>query len=37
MYGYKRLDIKKIAENFGEKRLSFASDDDLYRYLKIYP
>lgn len=37
MFGYKRLDIKKIAEIFGEKRLSFASDEDLFRFLKIYP
>lgn len=34
---HKRLDIKYVAEVFGEKRLSFASDDDLFKFLKLTP
>ncbi len=33
----KRADLKKIQETLGEKKISFASPEELYHYLKLTP
>jgi Ala-tRNA(Pro) deacylase len=33
----KRADLKKIQEILGEKKISFASPEELYQYLKLTP
>lgn len=37
VYGDKRVDLKQFRNNFGTRALSFASDNDLMKYLNLEP